>query len=77
MIYTAPIEAGKGPGDISLGPVAGTRMMCPDPPMGVETRFLRLLGGVRRFSVAGGQLALSYELDGTVGVMYFDRAAAR
>jgi len=75
--YTAPVEAGKQPGDIALGPVAGTRMMCPEPAMEVEMRFLRNLGGVRRFSFVAGQLALSYELEGSVGAMYFERAATR
>ena len=75
--YTAPVQAGKQPGDITLGPVAGTRMMCPEPAMGVEMRFLRSLGGVRRFSFVAGQLSLSYELEGTAGAMYFERAGAR
>ena len=27
--YTAGVEAGDQPGDIAVGPIAGTRMMCP------------------------------------------------
>ena len=75
--YTAAVEAGDQPGDIAVGPVAGTRMMCPDPVMASETRFLRRLGGARKFTFVAGQLALTTELDGTLSVMFFDRATPR
>jgi heat shock protein HslJ len=75
--YTAAVEAGDQPGDIAVGPVAGTRMMCPEPAMATETRFLRSLGGAKKFTFVAGQLALTSEQDGTLSVMYFDRAAPR
>ena len=71
--YTAAVKAGAAPGDLSIGPAAGTRMMCPDSAMVVEARFLRQLGEVKKFGFLMGQLALSYEHDGAVGTMLFER----
>ena len=75
--YTAAVAAGDQPGDIAVGPVAGTRMMCPEPVMATETRFLRSLGGAGKFTFVAGQLALTTEQDGTGSVMFFDRATPR
>jgi heat shock protein HslJ len=53
-------------------------MMCPEPAMTVETRFLRQLGGVTQMRFMAGQLALPYaNSDQTFGVMLFDRRAAQ
>jgi heat shock protein HslJ len=75
--YTAGVEAGDQPGDIAVGPIAGTRMMCPEPVMATETRFLHSLGDAGKFTFVGGQLALTSEQDGTFSTMYFDRATPR
>ncbi len=48
---------------LSIGPIAATRMACAPPLMQQETRFLSLLAGVRRWSVASGALTL-YSEDG-------------
>ncbi len=48
---------------LSVGPAAATRMACAPPLMQQEARFLSLLAGVRRWSVAGGALTL-YSEDG-------------
>jgi len=47
--YSASIEEGDQPGRISVGPIATTRMMCPETEMNVEFRFLRLLASVSTF----------------------------
>ena len=54
---------GKGPRDLAFGPIGATRMMCPDPVMQVEDRYLQALQSVKQFSFMFGQLALSYQDD--------------
>lgn len=54
---------GKGPRDLAFGPIGATRMMCPNPMMQVENRYLRALQKVKQFSFMYGQLALSYQDD--------------
>jgi len=54
---------GKGPRDLAFGPIGATRMMCPDPMMRVEDRYLQALQSVKQFSFMFGQLALSYQDD--------------
>jgi heat shock protein HslJ len=54
---------GKGPRDLAFGPIGATRMMCPDPMMQVEDRYLQALQNVKQFSFMFGQLALSYQDD--------------
>ncbi len=73
--YFAGAKAGDMPGDLTLGPAGSTRMACPDPLMQVEDRFLKQLAGVNKFGFMAGQLMLGYQLDGTYGVMLFDRRA--
>jgi len=76
--YFAPVRAGNSPGDITVGPAGSTRKMCPEAEMAVETRFLGHLAGVTQLRFVGGQLALSFaKPDKTIGVMLFDRRAAR
>lgn len=54
---------GSGPYDIVIGPVGSTRMMCPEPMMQVEDRYLAALQKVRQFGFLFGQLVLGYEGD--------------
>jgi heat shock protein HslJ len=65
--YTASATMGDLPGDLAVGPVAGTRMACPKPAEAVEARFLKQLGGARKFGFLLGELALTYEGEGGVG----------
>lgn len=69
--YFAQVVSGSMPGDVSVGPAAGTRMACPEPAAGVESRFLAQLAGVKKFGFMAGQLALSYEKDGVFDTMLF------
>lgn len=55
--YNAPYEAGGD--EISFGPIAGTQMACPEPQMGVETRYLQLLESVATFEVEGRAMSMA------------------
>ena len=71
--YFAAVEGGAMPGEVKVGPLAGTRMACPDPPSSVEARFLEQLGGARTFGFMVGRLAIGYTRgDGSSGTMLFD-----
>lgn len=71
--YFAVVEGGAMPGDVKLGPLAGTRMACPEPQSSVEARFLEQLGAARTFGFMLGRLAISYvKGDGSRGTMLFD-----
>ncbi len=43
---------------LHLGPIAATRMMCPQPVMDVETAFLAALGSVTSYKIDGNTLSL-------------------
>jgi heat shock protein HslJ len=71
--YSAGVEGGPTPGALAVGPLAGTRMACPEPQSSVEARFLEQLGGARTFGFWLGRLAISYaRRDGSRGTMLFD-----
>jgi hypothetical protein len=70
--YFAAVTA-RAPGGIAVGPAGSTRMACPPDVMAVETRFLGILARVDRFSFLAGQLALSYDQDGTPGTIILAR----
>jgi heat shock protein HslJ len=59
-----------GPGAISIGPVAATKMACPPPAMDVESRYFAILSPVTQYRVAGSRLVLS----GPSGELAFERA---
>ncbi len=73
--YFATITPASSPGAVAISGIAGTRKMCEEPVMVLEQRVLAQFATVRRFSFVGGQLALSYERDGTYGVMLFSAGA--
>ena len=50
--------------EISFGPIAGTKMACPEPEMSVEARYLELLATVATFEVDGRSMSMS-DGDGT------------
>jgi hypothetical protein len=74
--YFAPATDGEMPGDASVGPAGATRMSCADAAMQVEERFLKQLAAVKKYGFVAGQLALSYQLGDTMGVMLFERRAS-
>jgi heat shock protein HslJ len=61
--YFAPITVGQIPGDITIGPIGGTRMACADTAMMVETRFLQQLAGVTRVGFLNTRLTLTVPRD--------------
>ncbi len=71
--YGTSATPGDSPGDVSIGPTMGTRMMCPDAEMQVEDRFLAQLDKVRKFGFMLGHLALTYQTDDSADVMLFER----
>jgi len=71
--YAVPYKSGDLPGDIRLGPIAGTMMACPEPANSVEKRYLDLLGRARKFSFVAGALYLTWERAGAYGTMIFER----
>ena len=71
--YFASVKEERETGQISVGPVGGTRMACPEPVMAVETRFLEQLGRVKRVGFLSTGLTLSYEQDGNWNTMLFGK----
>jgi len=69
--YSARIEYGPAAGEISIGPVMGTRMACPEDQMALEAGFLGLLGHASMFRFTGGQLILRGEQEEASFVMRF------
>ena len=60
--YHASYEASGG--DISFGPIAGTKMACPQAESSTEARYLQLLDGVATFETSGRSMSMS-DADGT------------
>lgn len=55
--YHASYEADGG--EISFGPIAGTKMACGDAEASTETRYLQLLGDVASYEVSGRSMSMS------------------
>ncbi len=75
--YFAAANTGNQPGDVSMGPAGGTMMACPEPAMALEQRYLAQMSVVKKFGFMTGMLALSYDIDGTPGVMLFEERENR
>lgn len=73
--YFASVKAGDMPGDVTVGPAGATKMACETPAMDAEMRFMKQLAGVTKFGFSAGRLMLSYEADGVIGVMLFEKKA--
>jgi heat shock protein HslJ len=71
--YFAAATAGEKPGDVTMGPAGGTMMACPEEVMAVEQRYLAQIGSVKKYGFLAGMLVLTYEFDGSVGVMLYER----
>jgi len=68
--FNATVKESK-PGEIEVGPAAGTKMACPPPAMELEQAFLAQLGKVSRYTFVAGQLALSWQEGDRVGTLLF------
>ncbi len=64
-------EGATDSGTMTFGPIALTRMMCPQPSE--DTKVAAALGRVRSYLLSDGQLHLSLEADG--GIMHWRPAA--
>jgi heat shock protein HslJ len=73
--WFATATAGDSPGDVTIGAAGATKMACPDSQMAAESRFLRRLATVRKYSFVAGQLALGFREGDTMGTMLFERVA--
>jgi heat shock protein HslJ len=49
----------SGSGELTIGPVAATRMACPGPAMEIEQALFAAFGELRRYRVDGAELFLS------------------
>jgi heat shock protein HslJ len=61
------------PGHIKIGPVAATRMACPEPAMTVEQDFLSALDRVSGYTFVAGQLALTWSGKDGSGTLLFSK----
>ena len=69
--YFCGVEAGAGPGEITVSIGGATKKFCPDPAGEIEMRYARLLQAVNHMAIKGGELELAYEFEGNEGAMIF------
>jgi len=55
--YNADYEATGN--EISIGPIAGTKKICPHDEQDVEDRYLQLLAGAATFEVEGRSMSMN------------------
>jgi heat shock protein HslJ len=60
--YHASYEASGG--DISFGPIAATKKICPEDEQSTEDRYLQLLAEIGSFEVSGRSMSMN-DTDGT------------
>jgi len=60
--YHASYEASGG--DISFGPIAATKKLCPEAEQSTEDRYLQLLAEIGSFEVSGRSMSMN-DQDGT------------
>jgi heat shock protein HslJ len=72
--YFAPVKDGPTPGDVTVGAIGTTRMLCPDAQVdAAERRFTQQLAAVRKLSFMASHLVLTYQTHGVVKSMLFER----
>jgi heat shock protein HslJ len=62
--YFGPIVS-TTPDEVRVGPLGATKMLCPEPHMAVENRYLAALQSTTQYGFILGKLALSY-IDGGI-----------
>ena len=60
--YNASYEASGG--DISFGPIAATKKVCPEDQQSTEDRYLQLLAEIGSYEVSGRSMSMN-DTDGT------------
>ena len=68
--FNATVTESK-PGEITIGPPAGTKMACPPEKMELEARFLEQLAKVNRYGYLAEQLALTWQDGERTGTLLF------
>jgi heat shock protein HslJ len=68
--FNATVTESK-PGEITIGPAAGTKMACPAEKMDLEARFLEQLAKVNRYGYVAEQLALTWQDKERTGTLLF------
>jgi heat shock protein HslJ len=72
--YSGTLAEQPGAGQVRLaGPLAATRMMCPEPVMEWESRYLHALEHLRAWSFTVGRLALTWYDEQEPGTLYLER----
>ncbi len=69
--YFGSVESSE-PRSLTIGPLAGTMMMCPPEVMDVETRYLKALGGAEGYGFYLGRMAINYPGGEEYGVLLFE-----
>ncbi len=69
--YFGSVESFE-PRSLTIGPLAGTMMMCPSEVMDVETRYLKALGGAEGYGFYLGRMAINYPGGEEYGVLLFE-----
>ena len=70
--YTGPLKE-SSPGKISVGPLAATRMACPEPSMQLADRFTARMNKVSGYTFLAGQLALTWDDKKEHGTLVFSK----
>jgi heat shock protein HslJ len=70
--YFGTVTAGEGVGELTIGPLASTQMMCPGEAMQQEKTYLDALSSVVRFSFNTGRLTLTAKQDDTFQHLVFE-----
>jgi heat shock protein HslJ len=68
--FNATVTESK-PGEIAIGPPAGTKMACPPEKMELEERFLAQIAKVTRYTYQAEQLALTWQDQERTGTLLF------
>ena len=68
--YFGAVES-SAPRQITIGPLAGTKRMCPPETMDVETRFLKALGSANSYTYFLGSMAIGYSDGEDHGLLLF------
>ncbi len=69
--FFSNVRDGDMPGEVTIGPVGGTRMACPEDVMNLENRYLEALAGVESYSFLAGRLALTARVKDSFLTMLF------
>ena len=69
--YFSTVKSSGSAGEIQISQAGGTRMACPGEAMTLESRYLKALSMVSKYSFVNGQLALTWKDDDATSTMLF------